>query len=121
MTSAHKWREMSQQAAAGRGAGRSGGRKPRYFPREGGGNINATAKAYESPITKIAFNTGKNKFVPQFTKSRERVAGYMQQSGMEESYLVAETIRTGMAQTILLPPPVNTNAPDKTDLKIICV
>ena len=123
-TSAHDRRELSQQAAAGRGAGCGGGRKPRCFPRKGGGNFTATAKAYESPITEIAkytLNTGENEFAAQFTKSRERVAGYMQQSGMEESYLVAETIRTGMAQTILLPPPVNTNAPDKTDLKIICV
>ena len=40
---------------------------------------------------------------------------------MEESYLVAETIRTGMAQTIALPPPVDTNAPDKVDLEVICV
>jgi hypothetical protein len=54
---------MSQQAAAGRGAGRGGGRKPRYFPRKGGGNFTATAKAYKSPITEIAkytFNTGEN-------------------------------------------------------------
>ncbi len=56
---------MSQQAAAGRGAGRGGGRKLRYFPRKGGGNFAATAKAYELPITKIVkytFNTGENKF-----------------------------------------------------------
>ncbi len=37
---------------------------------------------------------------------------------MEESYLVA---RTGTAQSIALPPPVNANAPDKADLDIICV
>jgi len=36
---------MSQQAAAGRGAGRGGGRKPRYFPRKGGGSFTATMKA----------------------------------------------------------------------------
>ena len=40
---------------------------------------------------------------------------------MEESYLVAKTIRKGIAQTIALPPPVNTNAPDKADLELICV
>ncbi len=82
------------------------------------------AKAYESPITNIAkytFNTGKNKFPAQFTESRERVAGYVQRSGMDESYLVAETIRTGMAQTFALPPPVDANASDKADLEIICV
>ena len=30
-------KEMSQQAAAGRGGGRGDTRKPRYFPRRGGG------------------------------------------------------------------------------------
>jgi len=40
---------------------------------------------------------------------------------MEESYLVAETIRTGRAQTIVLPPPVDTNAPGKADLEVIRV
>ena len=83
-----------------------------------------TAKAYESPITKIAkhtFNTGENEFAAQFTKSQERVAGYVQWSRMDESYLVAETIRTGMAQTIALPPLVDANTSDKADLEIICV
>jgi hypothetical protein len=53
-------------------------------------------KAYELPITEIAkytFNTGENKFAAQFTESREKVVGYVQRSGMDESYLVAETIR----------------------------
>ena len=110
---------MSQQAAAGRGAGCGGGRKPRCFPRKGGGNFTATAKAYESPITEIAkytLNTGENEFATQFTKSRERVAGYIQWSGMDESYLVAETIRTGTGQTIALPAAIDVNAPDKADL-----
>ena len=40
---------------------------------------------------------------------------------MDESYLVAETIRTGTVQTIALPPPVDENASDKADLEIICV
>ena len=34
-------------------------------------------------------------------------------------YLVAETIRTGKEQTILLLPPVDQNAADKADLEII--
>ncbi len=71
-SSAHKRREMIQQAAAGRGARRRGRRKPRYFPWKGGGNFTAKAKAYESPITKIAkytFNTCENKFTAQFTES----------------------------------------------------
>ena len=115
---------MSQQAAAGRGASRGGGRKPRYFPRKGGGNFTATAKAYKSPITVIAkytFNMGENKFAAQFTESRERVAGYIQRSGMDGCYLVAKTIRTAKAQTIALPPPVDANAQDKADLELIRV
>ena len=120
-------REMSQQAAIGQGGGcgSSGCRRPqRYSPRGRGGGTVAPSKAYESPITEIArhtFYTGKNKFAAQFTESRERVVGYIQQAGMEESYLVAETIRTGRAQTIALPPPVDANAPDKADLEIICI
>ncbi len=115
---------MSQQATAGRGARRGGRRKPRYFPRKWGGNFTATAKAYELPITEITkytFNTGKNKFAAQFTKLQERVAGYVQRSRMDESYLVAEMIRMGTAQTIALPPPVDANASDKADLEIIRV
>jgi hypothetical protein len=117
---------MSQQAAAGRGGGRGGGgRRPqRYFPQGRGGGAAVSSKAYESPITEIAkhtFNTGENKFASQFTESLERVVGYVQRGGMEESYLVAETIRKGVAQTIALPPPVDTNAPDKADLELICV
>ena len=116
-------KEMSQQLAAGRGGGRSDTRKPRYFPcRGGGGGAGATTKAYESPITEISkytFNTGENKFAALFTESRERVAGYVQRSGMEESYLVAETIRTGTAQTIALPAAVDPNDPEKADLELI--
>ncbi len=64
---------------------------------------------------------GENKFAAQFTKLQERVAGYIQRSGMDESYLVAKTIRTGTAQTIALPAAVNANTPDKADLKVIRV
>ena len=114
---------MSQQVAAGRGGGHGNTRKPRYFPRRGGGGgAGATTKAYESPITKISkytFNTGENKFAAQFTESRERVAGYVQRSEMEESYLVAETIRTGTVQTIALPTTVDPNKPEKADLELI--
>ena len=113
---------MSQQAAAGRGAGPAGrgggGRKPRYFPRAGG----EATKGFKSAISEIAqdtFNTGRNKFAAQFTESGERVAGDVQQSGMEESYLVAETIRTGTAQTIALPAAVDPNDPEKADLELI--
>ena len=57
----------------------------------------------------------------QFTKSRNRVVGYIQRAGMEESYLVAKTVRTGIKQAIVLPPPVDASAPDKEDLEIICM
>ena len=118
---------MSQQAAIGRGGGcgSGGGKKPqRYFARGRGGGAAALSKAYESPIAEIAkhtFNTGENRFAAQFTESRERVAGYIQRAGMEESYLVAETIRTGIEQAIALPPPVDASAADKADLEIIWV
>ena len=114
---------MSQQVAAGRGGGRGDTRKPRCFPRQGvGGGTGATTKAYESLITEISkytFNTGENKFAAQFTESCKQVAGNVQRSGMEESYLVAETIRTGTAQTIALPAAVDPNDPEKADLELI--
>jgi hypothetical protein len=62
-----------------------------------------------------------SKSAAQFTKSQERIAGYVQRSGMDESYLVAETIMTGTAQRIALPPPIDANASDKADLEIIRV
>ena len=76
------------------------------------------------PITEITnykFNTGENKYAAQFTELRERVAGYIQGSGMDESYLVTEMIRTGTGQTIMLPAAVDVNAPDKADLEVICI
>jgi hypothetical protein len=52
---------MSQQAAAGRGAGRGGGRKPKFIPP--GGGVESLSKAFRSStsgIKKWTFNTGKN-------------------------------------------------------------
>ena len=113
---------MSQQAAAGQGAGPAGrgggGRKPRYFPRAG---LEAT-KGFKSGISKIpqdTFNTGQNKFAAQFTQSRKNVANYLQRTSASEGYLVAETVRTGREQTILLPAAVDASAPNAADLKII--
>ncbi len=92
---------MSQQAAAGRGAGRGGsGRGPRYYPRKGG--VDHTLKAYKSAISEIAehtFNTGQNKYAAQFTRSREDIANYVQRTSTDEGYLVAETIRNCGAMT----------------------
>jgi hypothetical protein len=111
---------MSQQAAAGRGAGRGGGRKPKIIPR--GGGVESLSKAFwssTSGIGKWTFNTGQNKFAAQFTLSREEVANYIQRTLADEGYLVAETIRSGKKQLIPLPAPVDLNDPDKTDLEAI--
>jgi hypothetical protein len=80
------------------------------------------SKGFKSTISKIAnnkFDTGKNHFAAQFTQSRKNVANYLQRTVAEEGYLVAETVRTGKAQTIELPLPVNTSAPDAEDQNII--
>jgi hypothetical protein len=58
---------MSQQATAGREAGRGGRRKPKYYSQ--GEGIEASANAYKSSIVEIVnntFNTGQNKFAVQF-------------------------------------------------------
>ena len=76
---------MSQQAAAGRGAGRGGGRKLRYFPR--GRGIDMVTKAYKSLIPGIEepmFNTGQNKYAAQFMRSREEIANYLQRTLTDE-------------------------------------
>ncbi len=47
------------------------------------------------------------------------MANYLQRTAADEGYLVAETIRTGKEQIIVLPPAVNPNAVDADDQKII--
>jgi hypothetical protein len=47
------------------------------------------------------------------------VANYIQRPLADEGYLVAQTIRSGTKQLILLPPPVDLNDPDKEDLEAI--
>jgi hypothetical protein len=114
---------MSQQAAAGRGAGPGGrvrgGRKPRYhFPQTGG----EITKGFKSAISKIAhdtFNTGQNKLAAQFTQSRKNVANYLQRTSASEGYLVAKMVRSGREQTIVLPDAVDPNAPNAANLTII--
>ncbi len=111
---------MSQQAAAGRGAGRGGGRKPKFNPR--GGGVKSLLKAFRSStsgIEKWTFNTGQNRFAAQFTLSREEVANYIQRTLADEGYLVAQTIRSGKKQLIPLPALVDPNDPNKTDLEAI--
>ncbi len=111
---------MSQQAAAGQGAGRNGGRKPGYFPR--GRGVNHSTKPFKSMILEITehtFNMRENKYAAQFTRSHEEVANYLQCTSAEEGYLVAEIVQTGKQQLIPLPPPINQNVEDKADLEII--
>ena len=111
---------MSQQAAARRGAPAAGraGRAGRCYRGRGVPPI----KGYNSTISKIAnktFNTGQNVFAAQFTQSRKNVANYLQRTAADEGYLVAETVRTGMEQVIVLLPAVDPNAADAGDQKII--
>jgi hypothetical protein len=111
---------MSQHAAAGRGAGRGGDRKPLYYPR--GRGIDMVTKAYKSLIPGIEepmFNTGQNKFAAQFMQSGENVANFLQRTANDEGYLVAETVRTGKQQMIDLQPPIDGNDPNADDLKIV--
>jgi hypothetical protein len=96
---------MSQQAAAGQGAGLGGGgRKAGYF--SGGGGIKA-AKPNKLLITEIAgetFNTGHNKFAAQFTESHKSVANYLQRLSAAEGYLVVETGQDRSKQSNFLRP-----------------
>jgi hypothetical protein len=53
---------MSQQAAAGQGAGQGGGRKPKFIPQ--GGGVESLSKAFRSStsgIEKWTFNTEQNR------------------------------------------------------------
>ena len=98
--------EMSQQAAAGQGAGHGSRRKPKYYPQ--GGGIEASTKAYKPLIAEIrndTFNTGQNKFTTQFTQSRKNVANYLQCTSAVEGYLVAEMVRTSKNKSSHFPLP----------------
>ena len=115
---------MSQQADASRGRQvKKEGRGGRGYG--GGGYKGRTPfvlKAFKSPITEITsdtFNTGQRKFADQFNQSREKIASYVQHSVGKEAYLVAQKIRTGILQTIDLPPTVPANDPEADDLIII--
>ena len=79
---------------------------------------------FKSPIVDIAsdtFSTGQSKFAAQFNQSRKNIASYIQRSIGKEAYLVVKTIRTGVLQTIDLPPPIPANNPDVDDLTIVRV
>ena len=118
---------MSQQADASRGNQVKkevrGGRGGRGYG--GGGYKGQTlfvSKAFKSPIVDITsdtFNAGQSKLSAQFTQSRKNIASYVQRSVGKGVYLLAQTIRTGVLQTIDLPPPVPTNDPGDDDLIIV--
>ncbi len=100
----------------GRGSGR-GTRSLKFHPHAG-----ELTEGYKSAISEIVtdtFNTGQNKFAAQFSQSRKNVANYLQRTSAKEGYLVAETVRTGRAQIIELPPTVDPDAADVDDQKII--
>ena len=110
---------MSQQAAAGQGAGRGGGRKPRFILRGGGDNFDKPFRSTTVGIEKWTFNTGQNKYAAQFALHCEEVPNYIQRTLADKGYLVAQTIRSGTKQSISLPPPVDSNDPNKEDLEAI--
>ena len=65
-----------------------------------------------------AFDAGQRKFASQFALSRKNIASYIQRNVGKEAYLVAQTIRTGVLQTIDISPPVPANDPDADDFII---
>ncbi len=65
------------------------------------------------------FNTGQNKFAPQFTQLQKNVTNYLQPTAALEGYLVAETVHMGRKQVINLPSAIDPNDPELEDKKII--
>ena len=120
---------MSQQVDTGLGRqvkkevrGGCGGRGGRGYGSGGyRGRTSFVSKVFKYPIIEIAydtFNMGQRKFAAQLTQSRKNIASYIQRSVGKEAYLVSQTIRTGVLQTIDLPPPVPANDPNAADLAI---
>ena len=107
-------RQVKKEGCEGRGGQGYGGGGYR-------GQTPFISKEFKSPIVDIAsdtFNTCQRHFAAQFTQSRKNIASYIQLSVGKEAYLVAQTIRPGVLQTIYLPPPVPANDPDADDLII---
>ena len=118
---------MNHQVDTGRGRQvNKEGREVRGGRGYGGGGYRGRTsfvlKAFKFPIVDIAsdtFNMGQSKFAAQFTLSRRKNSSYTQRSVEKEAYLVAQTIRTGVLQTIDLPPTVPGNYPDADNFIIV--
>ena len=96
-------RQVKRDGREGRGGRGYGGRGYR-------GQTPFISKAFKYPIVEIAsntFNIGQSKFAAQFTQPRK------------EAYLVVQTIRMGVLQTIDLPPPITAKYPDVDELTIV--
>ena len=64
-------------------------------------------------------NRAANFLWPYSPYQEKKIASYIQRSVGKEAYLVAQTIRTGVPQTIDLPPPVPVKDPDADDLILV--
>ena len=104
--------QVKKEGCGGQGSGGGGYRGQTPF----------VSKAFKSPTVEIAsdtFNMGQSKFAAQFTQSRKNIASDIQRRIGKEAYMVAQTIRTRVLQTIEIPPPVPANDPAADDLIII--
>ena len=93
------------RCGGGRGRGRFPTKKSTY---------NNAPRAYVSPVLGIehdTFNTGHSKYTSQFKTSRRNVANFVQQTLHDEGYLVPKTFKTGVDQTVAVPPSI----PETTD------
>jgi hypothetical protein len=62
---------------------------------------------------------GQNRFAAQFSQSRKNVANYLQMTVADNNYLIAKPVRTRKVQIIVLSTPVDVNALDAVDQRII--
>ena len=70
-------------------------------------------------IAQDTFNMGHNKFAAQFMHLCKNIVNCLQRSLVAKGYLAAQMVQTRKQQTMNLLPPVDPNAPDRADLKII--
>ena len=82
-------------------------------------NLQQCAESVHQSLSKVpvlgiehdTFNTGHSKYASPFKTSRRNVANFVQQTLHDEGYLVAKTIKTGVEQTVAVPPSI----PETTD------